>query len=456
MSRPPPVAPAALAAEEWLLGAFMCDARIIPSDLTAADFFQPGGANGVVMRAIHALNSAKRPVDVVSVAEWLHAANMLEAIGGPVRLEDLRRNVGTTVGVEHYAQLVRDAAARRAIMDAGASLVSLAAESTDAADVVARAESLVKGIVRRIRERATNALIPMAQLACREYEEFQARLSGEAPPATSTGLAALDRMMGGGMFGGDLTVIAGRPGMGKSALWGGMCVSAARRGEYSSTHNLEMGQSQQFMRVWSADARVPMPWLRNPTVSDANIRHATDSIGRIYEFGQFLLIQSEDHPVTFEQFADDVRRAHETYGLKMAGIDYLQLVKPTDRGAIREQQIAHVTRSSKALAKELNLPIVLLAQVNRECEKRSDKRPNLSDLRESGAIEQDADNILFCYRDEYYDPETVDKGIAEIIIAKQRNGGTGVARVAFVAPYALFADLAPHAAAEWTSARGEP
>ena len=455
MSRAAPQVPAALAAEQWLLGAFLCDPRTIPSDLSAGDFLEPAGANGVVMRAIQTLHAAKRPVDVVSVAEWLQAANMLEAIGGPVRLDDLRKAIGTTVGVEHYLGLVRDAATRRAIMDAGTEIVGLAAGTSDASDVVTRAEMLLKGIVGRIRERGTTALIPMANIANREYAALSARLSGKSPPAVSTGLVEFDRILGGGLFGGDLTVIAGRPGMGKSALWGGMCVQAAHRRQYTSTHNLEMGQSQQFLRVWSADAKVPMPWLRNPTGgADAVVmRQAVDSIGRISEFGRYMMIQSEDRPVTFERFADDVRRTHEAVGLAMAGLDYLQLMAPSDRGSIREQQIAHISRSSKSLAKELGIPIVLLAQVNRQCESRPDKRPMLSDLRESGAIEQDADNIVFCYRDEYYDPGSVDKGTAEIIVAKQRNGGPGVARVAFVDRYATFANLVHHhKGAEWTSA----
>lgn len=452
MSRAAPQVPAALAAEEWLLGAFLRDSRLIPSDLSPAEFLEPGGANGVVMRAICTLHAAKRPVDVVSVAEWLQAANMLEAIGGPMRLDDLRKAIGTTVGVEHYIGLVRDAATRRAIMDAGTEIVGLAATSTDAADVVNQTELLIKGLVGRIRERGPSALIPMSAIADREYAALQARISGETQAAVSTGLHDLDDLLGGGLIGGDLTIIAGRPAMGKSAVWGGMCVKAAHRQKYSSTHNLEMGQSQQFLRVWSADARVPMPWLRNPSASPSSalVRDAVMSIGRISEFGRYLMIQSEDRPVTFERFADDVRRTHEAVGLSMAGVDYLQLMAPSDKGAIREQQIAHISRSSKALAKELNIPIVLLAQVNRQCEARTDKRPMLSDLRESGAIEQDADNILFCYRDEYYDPESVDKGVAEIIVAKQRNGSTGTARVAFVDRYATFHDLNP--SVDWPSA----
>lgn len=453
MSRVAPQAPSALAAEAWLLGAFLCDSRLIPNDLTPADFFEPGGVNGTIMRAVYTLAAAKRPVDVVSVAEWLQAENMLEAIGGPMRLGDLRKSIGTTVGVEHYLGLVRDAATRRAIMDAGTSIVALAAESTDAADVVTRAENIVKIIIGRIRERGTTALIPMAAIVDREYAAFQGRLSGMTLAAVSTGLRELDRLLGGGLFPGDLTFIAGRPAMGKSALSSGMAVACAHREEFTSTHNLEMGQAQQLLRVWSADAKVPMPWLRNPKSSPLMLRDATASMARLSEFGRFLFIQNEDRPVTVEQFANDVRRTHEAVGLKLATLDYLQLVKASDRRDGREQQIAHITRSLKSLAKELGIPIVCLAQVNRQCEGRTDKRPMLSDLRESGAIEQDADNVLFCYRDEYYHADSSDRGTAEIIVAKQRNGETGTARVAFVDRYALFADLIPHVTgAEWASA----
>lgn len=453
-----PQIPSSLAAEAWLLGAFLVDPRLIPADLTAAEFLEPTGANGWVMRAVRAIHAARGHVSVLTVAEWLHAQNMLEAVGGPVRIADLAANIGTTVGFEHYLGLVRDTAARRAIIDACHAAVAVAMETADAADVATRVEGLVKGTIGRIRERGTASMIPMAAIVDREFAAFGLRSSGQAAPALSTGLQTLDRHLGGGLYGGDLIVIAGRPAMGKSALSGGMAVAAAKRQRASSAHNLEMGQSQQFLRVWSAEARVPMPWLRNPTASASPslIAQATEGIARISEFGQYLFVQHEDRPVTVEQIADDVRRVHSATGLSLAIVDYIGLVRASDRRAGREQQIAHVSRELKSLAKELDIPVVALSQVNRQCETRTDKRPTLADLRESGAVEQDADVVLFCYRDEYYDPESVDKGIAEIIVAKQRNGGTGVARVAFVAPYALFADLAPHAAAEWTSARGEP
>ncbi len=448
-----PQIPSALAAEAWLLGAFLVDPRLIPAELTAAEFFEPSGANGWVMRAIRTIHAARGHVSVVSVAEWLQGQNMLEAVGGPLRIADLAANVGTTVGLEHYLALVRDTAARRAIIDACHAAAAVAMETTDAADVVTRVEGLVKTTIGRIRERGTASMIPMAAIVDREFAAFGQRSAGRAAPALSTGLRTLDEHLGGGLYGGDLIVVAGRPAMGKSALSGGMAVAAAKQGRVSSTHNLEMGQSQQFLRVWSAEARVPMPWLRNPTASASPtlIAQATEGIARISEFGRYLFVQHEDRPVTVEQIADDVRRVHASSGLSLAVVDYIGLVRATDRRAGREQQIAHVSRELKSLAKELDVPVVALSQVNRQCETRTDKRPTLSDLRESGAVEQDADVVLLCYRDEYYSPESTDKGVAEIIVAKQRNGGTGVARVAFVDRYAKFADLQPY-----NSGKGAP
>lgn len=455
MSRQPAQVPSALAAEEWLLGAFLVDPRLIPADLTAAEFFAPEGVNGWTMRAIRSIHAARGHVDVVSVAEWLNAANMLDAVGGPVRIRDLASSVGTTVGLEHHLGLVRDTAARRAIIDACAAVSAIAMEDPDAAGVIVRAESTIRATIDRIRERGTASMIPMSALADREFAAFGARSAGLAAPALSTGLRTLDAQLGGGLYGGDLIVIAGRPAMGKSALSSGIAVAAAKAHRASSTHNLEMGQSQQFLRVWSADARVPMPWLRNPTVSSSPhlLAQATEGIARISEFGAYLFVQHEDRPVTVEQIADDVRRVHSSSGLSLSIVDYIGLVRASDRRSGREQQIAHVSRELKSLAKELGVPVVALSQVNRQCETRTDKRPTLADLRESGAVEQDADVVMFCYRDEYYSPDSPDKGVAEIIVAKQRNGGTGTARVAFVAPYALFADLTTHATgAEWTSA----
>lgn len=446
--------PSALAAEAWLLGAFLIDPRLMPKDLTAAEFFEPAGANGWVMRAMRAIHASGGHVSVVSVAEWLQAANMLEAVGGPLRIADLAANVGTTVGLEHYLGLVRDSAARRAIIDACQSAASVAMSNPDAADVATRVESLVRGAIARIRERGTAAMVPMSSLVDREYRAFVERQAGVTSSALSTGLRILDHHLGGGLYGGDLIVIAGRPAMGKSALSGGMAVAAAKQHRASSTHNLEMGQSQQFLRVWSAEARVPMPWLRNPpTGQSPNLAIATEAMGRISEYGQYLFVQHEDRPVTVEQIADDVRRLHTANGLSLAIVDYIGLVRASDRTAGREQQIAHVSRELKSLAKELQIPVVALSQVNRQCETRGDKRPSLADLRESGAVEQDADVVLFCYRDEYYNPSSPDKGTAEIIVAKQRNGGTGVARAAFIAPFAMFADLHQHnpgKGAPWT------
>lgn len=443
--------PRSLASEDWVLGAFLKDPRLIPADFTPYDFFEPEGVNGWIMRAIQSLRASKKPVDILSVSEWLRAANMTEAVGAPVKLQMLVSDIGTTVGAPHHIETVRNASARRAFIDACAKASEMAIETRDLAALSSRAESTIKSALAKMRGGSAGSMVPMSSLADREFFALGERHDGATPAAMSTGLKALDDILGGGFYPGDLVVIGGRPAMGKSALSGGIAVSLAKQGRASTTHNLEMGQSQQFLRVWSAEAKVPMPWLRNPKSSQSNgyMSQATAGIARISEFGKFLYVQHEDKPVTVEQIGDDARRLHEQVGLSAAFVDYIGLVRASDGRAPREQQISHVSRELKSLAKELGIPVVAMSQVNRQCETRTDKRPVLADLRESGAVEQDADVVLFCYRDEYYYPDSPDKGVAEVIVAKQRNGGTGTARVAFVAPYALFADLAPHAGNGW-------
>jgi replicative DNA helicase len=433
--------PANVDAERWVLGAVLKEpARMsqLEDGLSAEDFFLE--AHRHIYAAILDLFGRGVPLDVVSIAEQLQRSGMLEAIGGPLALRDMAQEVGTTVGLDHHLAIIREKSLIRRMITAATDIASEGyapgvniAEFLDAAEK--RVFSVLTGGARKDIRRMSEILVSTMEMIQKQIE------AGGRMTGIPTGFEQLDRILNG-LQRSDLLILAARPAMGKTALALSMaCHITLNEGRAAALFSLEMGAEQLVMRLLASEAHVDLKEIRGGRPGTDDFRRLSEAAARLSD-AEFYI---DDSPVSLAEVRARCRRLSLQGKLDLILIDYLQLMKPSSPNLPREQQISEISRGLKSLAKELNVPVVALSQVNRASEGRTDKRPMLSDLRESGAIEQDADVIMFVYRDEYYHPDSADKGVAEIIVAKQRNGPTDTARVAFVDRYAKFANLAPAA-----------
>ncbi len=436
--------PANLDAERWILGAVLKDPSQLSSlsdGLEPEDFFLE--AHRHVWKAVTDLFGRALPIDVVSVGEELHRARMLEAIGGPLFLRDLMLEAGTTVGLSHHVDIVKQKSLVRRMISAATAIATEGYNpEVEVTQFLDDAEKKVFGVLTGGRRRDVRRI---DEVLTATMELIQNQIAGGGKmTGIPTGFDQLDRLLNG-LQRSDLLVLAARPAMGKTALAMSIALHATlNEGRSVVVFNLEMGAEQLVMRLLSSEAHVDLKEIRGGRPSMDDFRRLGEAAARLAEANLFL----DDSPaVSLADVRARSRRLALEGKLDLILIDYLQLMKPRSPTLPREQQIAETSRGLKELAKELKVPIIALSQLSRAVEARTDKRPMLSDLRESGSIEQDADIIMFVYRDEYYNPDSADKGVAEIIVGKQRNGPTGVARVAFVDRYAKFGNLS--AAAEF-------
>lgn len=395
-----------------------------------------------VWRAVAALRGRGAGVDLLTVRQELADAGKLALVErGGMDLSELCTSVPSVVLAEQYAERVAELAARRRMEEAlRAAMVTISDRGIPTADAMDGVESLVFSAAGRRAERG--GLVPASEGVRSVFEHIKAVSEGNAPPALSTGLLDLDKKLGG-LRPGQLMVLAGRPGMGKSALALGMALRAASQGRGAVPFfSLEMPDDEVWRRAMSHESRVSGNAILTSTfTSDDHVRLSRGA-GQV----QGLPLYVDAPPVlSLPRLRSRCRRLMYREGaLAAIVVDYLQLMSSGARNESREQEIATISRGLKSLAKELECPVIALAQLNRSLESRSDKRPILSDLRESGAIEQDADIIAFVYRDEVYKPETEDRGIAEIIVGKQRGGPTGTVRVLWNAGCTRFDSLDTH------------
>ena len=378
-------------------------------------------------------------VDLVTVGEELRKKGRLEAIGGPVFLANLLDEVATTAGVEYYVRIVKEKSQIRRMITAATEIATAGyAPDVEVADFMNDAESKVFSVLKGQDGNATRhmreVLVETMRLL-REQAESGATMSG-----IPSGFDQLDKITMG-LQRSDLIIVAARPGMGKTSFALSVASNVAiRSGKAVVLFSLEMGAEQLAMRLLSSEAHVNLKVLRGGRPHPDDFNAMVEAAGRLSEANIYL----DDTPaIKLADIRARTRRLALRGQCDVIILDYLQLMGVRS-GVPREQQISEVSRGLKALAKELNVPVIALSQLNRALEKREDKRPMLSDLRESGAIEQDADIIMFVYRHEYYFPDAEDqRGVAEIIVGKQRNGPTDTARVAFIGQYTKFGNLAP-------------
>ncbi len=431
---------------EWaVLGALLFDNSRINDVLAVLsphgdEFFRVQHRD--IFRAITGLLDAGQPADVITVAEVLDKQGKLDQIGGLAYLADMTSNTPSAANVKAYAAIVADRASRRtfinqmkAVMD---KMARVGIETVD--EVLSEAD----GVVSQIAEKTgrTTGMTHIKSSLLKVVEQIDERLGSDNPiNGVPTGFQDFDEMTNG-LQPADMIILAGRPSMGKTTL-------AMNIAEFAAVHkqlptlvfSMEMPAEQLAYRMLSSNSRVEMKRLRRAELDDDDWPRITCATGMLADSPIYI----DDTPaLTPGELRARARRAHRDHKIGLIVIDYLQLMGLGKKTENRTQEVGEISRGIKALAKELGVPIIVLSQLNRSLEKRTDKRPMMSDLRESGSIEQDADVIVFIYRDEVYNSDSPDKGTAEVIIGKQRNGEIGMVRVAFQGHISKFANFARH------------
>ncbi|RMF87321.1 MAG: replicative DNA helicase [Nitrospinota bacterium] len=433
------VPPQNVEAEQCVLGAILQENSALPKVIEILDerhFYRE--AHRRIYAAILTLFDKNEPIDLLTVADYLRKKNQLEAVGGMSYLASLVESVPTAANVASYARIVKEKAILRALINVSTEIIAQSfAEPEDVDELLDRAESIIFEISENRVQPAFANLRAILKESVRHLEAlFEKR---ELVTGIPTGFIEFDHLTAG-LQPGDLIILAARPSMGKTsfALNVAQYVGLKRR-EPVAIFSLEMAKEQLVIRMLCAMARINSNKLRTGHLSKDDWPILIRAAGALSDAPIFI----DDSPnLTVLDIRAKARRLLAEQGkLSLVIIDYLQLIQGRKRSESRQQEISEITRSLKALAKELKVPVVALSQLSRAVEQRSDRRPQLSDLRESGAIEQDGDLIVFIYRDEVYHEKEDNKGIAELIIGKQRNGPIGTIKLTFLKEYAKFEDI---------------
>ena len=432
------VPPQSVEAEQSVLGGLMLDGQAfdrIADKITPDDFYRK--EHRLIFTAIAALVEAGSPADVVTVSEWLEKNNELQNTGGLAYLASIANNTPSAANIGAYANIVRERAILRNLIHTATRIADSAysPEGRSAADILDFAERSIFDISEQGAHRR-GGFAPLKTLLTRAVDRIDALFrSDSATTGVPTGFKDLDDMTSG-LQAGDLVIVAGRPSMGKTSLAMNIAESAALGSKLPvAIFSMEMPGEQLAMRMMSSLGRINAHKVRTGKLEDDDWPRLTHAIGLLAEAPMFI----DDTPaLTPLELRTRARRLKREHGLGLIVVDYLQLMEAPESGENRATEISSITRSLKGLAKELSVPVIALSQLNRSLEQRPNKRPVMSDLRESGAIEQDADVIFFIYRDEVYNEDSQDKGTAEIIIGKQRNGPTGKVKLTFLGEYTRF------------------
>lgn len=437
ITRSPRVPPHSIDAEESVLGAVLLSsdaANAALEKLHAEDFYKP--SHQQMFEVVQQLFDANEPIDAVTVSEGLRRDGSLDRMGGIEALTRLIDSVPSTSNAEYYAGIVEEHSLRRRLMKVGGDIGVIAGNTRDPiADVVDQAEQAVFAVAERQVGDGLQVIDDLLGPAIEKAEELQR--NGAEVTGISTGYRDLDKKLAG-LHPTNLLVLASRPGMGKTALALNIAQNVALAGNTVAIFSLEMSREEVVTRMLCANGRIDSQRLRTGRLSEADFTKLSNAAGALYKQNIFV----DDSPgLTVTEIRAKSRRLRRRPGLDLIVVDYLQLMSGSGQEN-RQQEIAAISRSLKNLARELHVPIFALSQLNRGVESREDKRPRLGDLRESGAVEQDADVVMFIYRDEYYYPEKVEsKGIAEIVIAKHRQGSVGRIDMTFLPEFTLFADM---------------
>lgn len=434
--------PHSIEAEQSLLGGLLLDNSAwdrVADLVTEADFYRDEHRR--IFQHIARLIEQGKPADVVTVFESLDKSGDAQNAGGLAYIGELANNTPSASNSRRYAEIVRERSILRKLVTVGDEIAAgaLAPSGRDASLILDEAESRILAI-RDEGARQDSGFIAIQPVLGEVVERIQELYDRDSPASVTgvtTGLADLDKLTSG-LHGTDMIILAGRPGMGKTSFALNVCEAVALEAAMPvAIFSMEMPSTQLVMRFISSVGRLDQHRLKTGQLNDDEWQRLSYALGKLHEAQIFIDETPGLNPIDLRARA---RRLHRQCGGKLGliVIDYLQLMTSHRESDNRAAELSEISRSVKGLAKELNVPIMALSQLNRSLEQRADKRPMASDLRESGALEQDADIIMFVYRDEIYNPDTQDKGKAELIIAKHRNGPTGMVPMTFIGEYTRF------------------
>lgn len=429
--------PQNLEAEQAVLGAILLNPDVLTNvneRIRAEDFYRQGHQR--LFQVMNELAEKREPIDLVTLTALLQDKNLLEEVGGVSYLTEIAALVPAISNVDYYAKIVETKSMQRNLIRTASEIIGEAYTSEE--DITHIMESAEKKILDIAKRRIKGSFTPIKEVLVESYEQIEAlHYNKGGLKGLPTGFIDLDKMTSGFQKS-DLIIVAARPSMGKTAFALNVAQNVATRtGETVAIFSLEMSSAQLVMRMIASEGNIDAQAFRTGNLNEEDWEKLTMSIGTLSEASIFI----DDTPgITIFDIRAKLRRLQAEHGLGLVMIDYLQLI--SGRGIeSRQQEISEISRSLKLMAREFNVPIIALSQLSRAVEQRQDKRPMLSDLRESGSIEQDADMVAFLYRDDYYNEESEKKNIAEIIIGKQRNGPVGRVELLFLKNYNKFLSL---------------
>jgi len=436
------VPPQSVEAEQAVLGGLMLAPESLDrvgDFLTEHDFYRRD--HRLIYRGIRELSEKNKPFDAVTLGEWFEANGLGEQIGGTGYLVELASTTPSAANIRAYAEIVREKSVLRQLIEAGTEIVNdgFQPEGRDSQEVLSAAEQRVFKIAEQGR-RGRADFVTLRDAMKEAFQVLQERYENQGNvTGLPTGFNDLDELTAG-LQPSDLIILAARPAMGKTTLALNIAeYGAIKTKKAVAVYSMEMSSPQLAFRLISSIGRINATRLRTGQLEDEDWSRVNMAIKMLSDVKVFIDDTPALSPDVLRSKARRIKREHD---LGLIVVDYLQLMQVPGTGENRTNEISEISRSLKALAKELNVPVIALSQLNRGLESRTDKRPVMADLRESGAIEQDADIIMFIYRDEYYHKDSADKGLAEVIIAKQRSGPTGMVKLKFFGEYTRFDNLA--------------
>lgn len=434
--------PHSIDAEQAVLGGLMLDPYALEKILdllSYTDFYRRD--HQLIFKAISELSEKSKPYDAVTLGDWFEAHSLADQVGGTPYLVELAQTTPSAANIRAYAEIVRDKSVLRSLIEVGTQIAEdgFAPGNRETPDLLAEAEQRVFKIADQNRS-GRKDMVSLKEAMKEAFEILQVRYETQGTvTGLPTGFTDFDEMTAG-LQPSDLIVLAARPAMGKTTLALNMAEYAALKSKKAVViFSMEMSASQLAFRLISSIGRINAGRLKTGQLEDEDWSRVTMAMKMLSESKIFI----DDEPaLSPAKLLSKARRLKREHDLGLVVVDYLQLMQVPGNSENRATEISEISRSLKALAKELNLPVIALSQLNRGLESRTDKRPVMSDLRESGAIEQDADIILFIYRDDYYNKDSNDKGLAEVLISKHRNGATGTVKLKFFGEYTRFDNLA--------------
>jgi replicative DNA helicase len=431
----PRIQPHDLEAEQAVLGAVLLSPAVLPRAqefLTRDDFYH--GRHRIIFEALTDLAGQSEGIDLVTLGDRIQCQHQLEKVGGRSALAELLTTVASAANIEHHARIVRDCAIRRRLIQFSAEMTQGAYDKAPTSDLLQEAEQKLFRLSSGRDEKTWCSLADISRETA-AYVDHLSRCTDETI-GIPTGFPSLNTLLGGWQRS-DLIIVAARPSMGKTSFALGSALAVARAGHRVGVLSLEMSRRQLGIRLHGMGAPIDVHALRTGKLSHQGWFHFADATQRLESLPFWI---DDSSVLTVEQVAAKARHLKTLHGLDLLVLDYLQLLH-LPHAESRQQGVADASRKLKLLAKELDIPVMVLSQLSRDCDRRPDPRPVLADLRDSGAIEQDADVVMFIYREEVYHRETEEKGIAEVLIRKHRNGPIGDRGLKFVERFAMFEEL---------------